>query len=436
MYDIIIGRSEKDRERFGTTGCVLLGKHYVKMGQTESLSSAVYLDVLRSHVVFVCGKRGGGKSYTMGVMAEGMALLPEEIRQNLAFVLVDTMGIYWTMKYPNQKDADLLEQWGMKPDKFPVKVFTPQGLYSQARKDGIPTDAPFSLRPSELGAADWVTTFGLASSDPVAVLIERVVGELLEVHGEFSIENIIDAVRKAPGFDAAVKDAALNRFVAASKWGLFDVRGTPLTQLVQPGQVTVLDISGYSMFDNSWSIKSLVTGMVAQKLFVERMRARKLEEYKEVHKSVSYFSDQAFVRQEFPLVWLVIDEAHEFLPREGQTLASNPLITILREGRQPGISLVLASQQPGKMHTDVLTQSDTVIAHRITARIDTDALGALMQSYMRSGLDVELDNLPREKGAALVFDDTNEKLYPIRVRPRVSWHGGEAPTALHRAPVK
>ncbi|MCX6711383.1 MAG: ATP-binding protein, partial [Candidatus Woesearchaeota archaeon] len=135
-------------------------------------------------------------------------------------------------------------------------------------------------------------------------------------------------------------------------------------------------------------------------------------------------------QRKFPLVWLVVDEAHEFIPRQGKTLASDPLITILREGRQPGISLILASQQPGKIHTDVMTQSDIVISHRITAKIDIDALGMLMQSYMRMGLDKVLNNLPRVSGAAIIFDDTNERMYPMRIRPRVSWHGGASPSAV------
>jgi hypothetical protein len=129
-------------------------------------------------------------------------------------------------------------------------------------------------------------------------------------------------------------------------------------------------------------------------------------------------------------VWLLIDEAHEFLPNDGKTTATEPLITILREGRQPGISLVLASQQPGKIHTDVMTQADTVISHRITAKVDTDALGALMQSYMRETLPYHLESLPGVKGAAIIFDDTNEKMYPMRIRPRFTWHGGEAPAAV------
>ena len=39
-----------------------------------------------------------GKSYTMGVIAESIYDLPQEIKNNLAVVMLDTMGIYWTMR--------------------------------------------------------------------------------------------------------------------------------------------------------------------------------------------------------------------------------------------------------------------------------------------------------------------------------------------------
>jgi len=181
---------------------------------------------------------------------------------------------------------------------------------------------------------------------------------------------------------------------------------------------------------NSWNIKNLVVGLIAEKLFIQRMIARKDEEYQQIHKAINFFGDEEQKKFQYPMVWLVLDEAHEFLPVSGKTLATDPLVTILREGRQPGISLILASQQPGKIHTDVMTQADVVIAHHITAKLDTEALGALMQSYMREGLVEQLDNLPREKGAAIIFDDNNEKMYPIKLRPRFTWHGGEDPSAL------
>ena len=105
-YDIIIGRSAKDRKKFGKKGAIFLGKQYVKMGQITSLSNPIFINVTTSHVIFVCGKRGSGKSYTMGVIAEGMADLEPEISQNLSIIMLDTMGIYWTMKYPNHEQED------------------------------------------------------------------------------------------------------------------------------------------------------------------------------------------------------------------------------------------------------------------------------------------------------------------------------------------
>ena len=93
MYDIVVGRAEADKEKYGTSGAVFIGKHYVKMGQTVSLSNKVFLDVAKSHIVFIVGKRGSGKSYSMGVIAEGIYDLPEEIKSNLAVVILDTMEI-------------------------------------------------------------------------------------------------------------------------------------------------------------------------------------------------------------------------------------------------------------------------------------------------------------------------------------------------------
>jgi hypothetical protein len=459
MYDVIIGRNEADKARLGNTGTVFLGKHYVKMGRTTSLSNNVSLDVTRAHVFFIVGKRGSGKSYTMGVIAEGISDLPPEIKSNISVILLDTMGIYWTMKYPNHKEKDLLKEWGLKAKPLDVKIYTPSGFFKDFRKKGIPTDYPFSVSPSELDANDWCMSFGVDNHDPVGVFIERIIYALKgddmapgTAGKDFTISDILKAVDKDKDFDSNTKNAAKNLFMNARNWGIFETepimiaaskeklgdkgkrleiyKSTPLSELAKGGQVTVLDLSCYATMPNSWNIKNLVVGLIAEKLFIQRMIARKDEEYQQIHKAINFFGDEEQKKFQYPMVWLVLDEAHEFLPVSGKTLATDPLVTILREGRQPGISLILASQQPGKIHTDVMTQADVVIAHHITAKLDTEALGALMQSYMREGLVEQLDNLPREKGAAIIFDDNNEKMYPIKLRPRFTWHGGEDPSAL------
>ena len=125
------------------------------------------------------------------------------------------------------------------------------------------------------------------------------------------------------------------------------------------------------------------------------MIARKTEEFKSIKGEEHYLIEEEGKRKS-PLVWLMIDEAHEFLPVEGKTAATDALLTILREGRQPGISLILASQQPGKIHSDVITQSDVVISHRLTAKIDVDACSRKVT------VERKLDKGNREKIEAIL----------------------------------
>lgn len=433
MYEIIVGRDEEDRKAFGDKGTFLLGKHYVKMGQTTSLSTNIYADVLRSHVVAVFGKRGTGKSYTISAIAEGMMGIEPELTRNLSVVMFDTMGIFWTMKYENKKDERLLRDWAFQYQRFNIRIYVPFGSYSEYKERGIPADLPFSINPSELTAGDWCSTFDVEITSQFGALIGRVVSNLRKQQQNFSIHDIIAAIGKDERTNDEVKAAVENMFSSAEEWGLFSEKSTPISDLAAGGQITVIDISPYAVAGGKSNIRALVIGIVSKKLFNERMMVRKSEELEVIRKATTISRSPAESKKEVPLVWLIVDEAHEFLPKHGTTPASNALVTILREGRQPGISLVLASQQPGQIHTDVMTQSDIVVSHRITAKIDVDALGALMQSYMREGLDKALDDLPRVKGAALLFDDTNERLYPMRVRPRITWHGGGSPSLVAEA---
>lgn len=436
MYEIIIGRSEADREKFGLKGTILLGKHYVKMGQTTSLSSPIYLDVNRSHVVFVVGKRGSGKSYSLGVIAEGITNLPKEISRNLSVVIFDTMGIFWTMKYPNVKDREILKQWNLEGKGLDVQIYTPTGFFDEFKEKGIPTDFPFSLKPNELAPSDWCMTFDIEVNSEPGVLIERVINRLRKSKKDFSIEDIIEAVHSDRKSETKIKDIVVNQFLKTEGWGLFSEEATSIKDLASPGKVTILDISCYATVPGTWSIRALVIGIISQKLFMERMVARKAEEYTALHKATRYFAEEGKEEEKMPMVWLFLDEAHEFLPNEGKTDATDALVTILREGREPGISLVLASQQPGKIHTDVMTQADVVLSHRLTAKLDVESLGMLMQSYMRKGLDAELNQLPRVAGAGIIFDDMNERIYPMQVRPRITWHGGAAPIAIREIKKK
>ena len=147
-FDVIVGRNESDKKDFGKRGLAFIGKSFVTMGNYTSLSNPIYMDVARSHVVLISGKRGSGKSYTLGVMAEALGDLGVEESGNISSVIFDTMGIYWTMKYKNAKDEALLDENGLEAKNVNVKVFAPMGYYNKFRDKGIDVDAEFAIKIS------------------------------------------------------------------------------------------------------------------------------------------------------------------------------------------------------------------------------------------------------------------------------------------------
>ncbi|MCD6575601.1 MAG: ATP-binding protein [Nanoarchaeota archaeon] len=432
MPEIVIGRSESDFKKYGTEGAVFIGKQYVKMGDTMSLANKVLLDVIRPHVILVCGKRGEGKSYTMAQIAESViAFLPKEISQNIAMLFLDTMGIFWTMKFPNYRDEALLHKWGLEPKGLEnVKLFVPGGKFKELQEKGIPVDEKFYLTTSDIGPLEWCLTLGIKPTDEEGVLISRVITRLRKTGELYDINDIIEEVQNDEEADKKTKSSVISRFESIKEWGLFAREGTPLDKIVQGGVASVLDISVYTHVYGAFSIRSLVIALFAKKILEEREMASRLEEKEEIEKGLAYFRKREIKKKKVPMVWIFIDEVHEFLPLKGSTLATGPLLQLIREGRQPGISLVVATQQPGKMNTDVLSQCDIVISHRVTSKMDIEALNTIMQSFMTQTLSQALDQLPRVKGCALILDQNQERLYSVQMRPRFSWHGGETPTAI------
>ena len=65
-YNVIIGRDERDLKIYRDSATTLIGKQYITMGNVVSLGNQILLDALRPHVILIAGKRGSGKSYTMG----------------------------------------------------------------------------------------------------------------------------------------------------------------------------------------------------------------------------------------------------------------------------------------------------------------------------------------------------------------------------------
>lgn len=410
MPEIVIGRDEEDSKKYGIEGTLNIGKHLVGTGEETHLTTPVLLDAVRPHVITLTGKRGEGKSFSLGVIAEELSKLPENIRKNLCCIIIDTQGIFWTMKSPDEKNLAMLNSWGLKPKGFQAEVFVPEGQEKVFSQAGVDFDAVFSFLPSELAAEDWINVFGIDPNSLAGVLLTKTFSK---ISGAYSLDDVITAVAKQ-NFPDTDKLSLQNRFEAAKAWGIFGESGMP--SLLEHGKISIIDISLTPQ-----NVRALLLGMMARKILDARVTGRRQEELAEI--------ELAAIKR-IPMPWILIDEAHNFLPDKGSTAATDILNRVVKEGRQPGITLVLATQRPEKLHPDALAQTDIIISHRLTSRADIDALRSIMQTYMLFDIGKYINELPKLKGVAIVLDDNSERLYKVRIRPRQSWHAGESPVAI------
>ncbi|MBU0898612.1 MAG: ATP-binding protein [Nanoarchaeota archaeon] len=423
MEKIIVGRDRHDLKKFGSKATIFIGKHIVGEGEEAHLTNPIYMDVNRPHLVLICGKRGSGKSYDVGVIAEEFLTLPPDIKNNLSGLIIDTMGIYWSMKSPNTDQAVLLKKWGLKPKGIKIKLLVPKPYAEEYNKLGVKIDGTFTLSCSELNAMDWILSFGFSPIDPHGVAIEKAIKKVSGEHRDgYIIQDIIDVIEDED-IDHNVKNALVNRFNVAKDWGVFERKGMDVKTFFDPGGLTILDVSRFVGISAGWSVRNMLLGLICTKIYQKRLVAKKAEEF-----GLMTYQDKKTI----PMIWVMIDEAHQFLPNDSMTAASEALLTIIKQGREPGISLILMTQRPDKLHPDALAQSDIVISHRLTAEADLRALRSIMQSYMLDDINEHINNLPRQKGTAVILDDNSERLYSVQIRPRISWHAGGSPTIVKK----
>jgi len=366
----------------------------------------------KSHAIFICGKRGAGKSYTMGVIAEELVQKAREIVP----IIVDPIGVYWTMAKEN--DLEDVMDWDIIPQGFPVHLIVPgdpKKVYGEELLDemeylGIKL-IPLKIPPYDLEPDEWLDLYGLSLTDAMGIALFRATAKLYSKKEDegfrYNFDNIIEEILNDEYAHERTKVALMSRLDVSKKWGIFGEEAWRTFDLFQPGVLNVIDLS--HLDPHRFGLRQFILSIICKKLFYERIRARKLEEFGKI--------------VDTPRIWLLIDEAHQFIPT-GMTTASKPvLIRWVKEGRQPGLSIVLATQQPSAIDKEVLSQCDIVISHKVTMKLDLDALNALSHEYMKLEFKEYMKKI-KNPGEAIYLDDEAEKIKLVRIRKRMSRHGG------------
>lgn len=394
----------------------------------------VKLNCTNPHVIFVCGTRGSGKSYTLGVLAEEIARKNSDI----AVVIVDPIGVFWSMKYPNQEEGEveLLGRMGMDPRGMDnLRVFVPAGYKSEIPDETY--DTGFSFQPSNLKTEDWCLTFGIDRYNPQGLLLERVIEKIqsgytrklgdrlkggsrdVPPNDNFSIDDLLECINhdrellsKERGFSGSTRRALTSRLTAAKDWGIFG-KEKKLSDLIKRGEISVIDISFLPE-----NIGSLVLGILARKILSARKTAAREEAVRDLKGTDKRTSGS------IPPTWLMVDEAHSFAPSSGKTASTDPLVEYVKQGRRPGLSTILSTQQPSALNSKIISQLDILIAHRLTFDDDIKEVWKRMPTTLPDDLKEpgSLKRLP--EGSAITADKEIRQAFVTSVRPRLSQHEG------------
>jgi DNA helicase HerA-like ATPase len=199
-----------------------------------------------------------------------------------------------------------------------------------------------------------------------------------------------------PGFGALRYIEELRRI------GVYGVDSLPLTYLLQPGTVTVVNLAGLRE-----EVQDHVAYNILSRIFAARVRhVRGLE-------GESY---------PYPVV-VFVEEAHRFMKpkNRGQTRSREIAATIASEGRKFGVFLVAISQRPSRIDPDILSQLQGQIILKIVNPRDQEAV---RDSSEQVSQDL-LDNLPGlNTGEAVVVGPITPSPVMIRLRDRVLEYGG------------
>ena len=423
----------------------------ILIGRLAEIGSvvSVFLEVASEHVVAIFGKRGSGKSYTLGSIVEGLSTRSKKtaismISKKKAVLLFDTLGIYQWMRFPIKESSSeiiksqisLQKRWNLQPESLDVLLFEPK---QNGTSLSLSNPALFTLNTSDLSASDWGYLLGVdIYSDRIGQLLNEVYIKVTQEgwrdekrhfspSQSYSIEDLINCLKSdseiSQIYHSETRRALLQQLLTFSHNPLFQKEGTKLEELLKPGYLSILLL--HKIPDD---LRLIIASSLIKKIIENRIQASEIEKHKLITGEAKH---SIFNKSYIPPCWVVIDEAQNILPAERKNPAGELLVKLVREGRNFGISFMLTTQQPSAIDSRILAQVDTMIIHRLTVQQDIEYVkrnlkSALPDKIKYSGRNLAFDESLRslDVGQALVSNTELDRAFFMDVRPRITTHGG------------
>jgi DNA phosphorothioation-dependent restriction protein DptH len=395
-YDIMLGAT-------GTT------PQYGLLGEVSGRKVA--LDLNQTHTISLFGVQGGGKSYTLGAVAEmaslnipGINVLPEPLA-SVIFHYSPTMDYkpeFTSMVEPNSVGEQvrlLREIYGAEPRALSdVLLLAPADKLEDRRREYPDIKVlPLQFSSSELKASHWKFLMGAVGNQ--ATYIRQIMRIMKSMRDDISLEGLRSGI-DASSVPDHLKELARLRLDLASEYINDSIS---LTELVRPGRLIIVDLR------DEFIEKDEALG-----LFVVLLQL---------------FADARVDGRNFNKL-VVFDEAHKYI--DSPDLVSG-LIEVVREMRHKGVSILIASQDPPSVPVSLIELSSQIILHKFNSP-------AWLKHIQKA--NAALANLTPERMASLKAGEayvwsskaTDESFskgaVKVRCRPRVTQHGGATRVAV------
>ena len=350
-----------------------------------SVGVGVDINEMVSRHIAVLAMTGAGKSYTVGViveelMAKGGALVVFDLHNEFRGIEIDGVS---TRIYDTSGGG-----------RIRVDV---SSLTTTDFKNLMPdmTSAQRDLLDEVLGIADrFFTSYDLNNINNILEAVYDYKREEDNQKASMYPSKVIKSITKKVG--ASTVGALMRRLKRLERMGVFSCEGTPLNEVVRPGQLSIINLA-----DTDDRVADIIVAAILRGVF--QGRKANLKDGKKGVRTPAF---------------IIIEEAHNFAPRsaDGEYRPTRGILRkIAREGRKFGVGLCIVSQRPGKLDSDILSQCNTQIIMKIVNPSDQEHIRQSVEAVTE---DIVADLPGLGRGEAIIAGSAVRMPVPVRIRKR------------------
>jgi len=339
---------------------------------------SISLKGFRRHLA-ILAQTGAGKSYTTGVLME------ELLEKGATVIVLDPHADY--VRFWQKVDG------GHFTDRYTVyKTRESTGRYDESQ---IPKLKYYEVKFSDLEDEEIFEIAGIPEKySNIREAISKTIEKLKNENKDYTIDEFIEHLKTIKiDKDKHVGEKAVKYIKKLKKLRVWGDTSTPLDYFLKPKYVSILDLSG---------LNDAISNYIAYKILTELYERANKGELK------------------YP-VFVVIEEAHRFIPKDSSTYAKDIIRKIAAEGRKFGIFLILITQRPYKIHQDALSQCNSQIILRIKNPEDQKAVKISAENLSE---DLLGDLAGLNTGEAVILGEITKVPVMVKIRERKTKEGG------------